>query len=189
MTQLRNEETFCGEVIFDWSEWEDIDTGAFQFYNVNFPFESMRKYNGSDVFYTLEGQLEIYNEDSELVWSGWIIDIPELKEKLLKEKKKWRYVKTDGNPKEPGEYLVTLIHPEWENGKKTGREVAEVAKRYFADLDEDPECVNWIMVGEPDEGLVWTEDTGSAMYERVYAWMPIEDIGIAELPDGVEREV
>lgn len=188
MTQIRNEQTFCGEVIFNWSEWEDIDTGAFQFYNVNFPFESIKKYNGTDVFYTLEGQLEIYNENSEVVWSGWVMDIPELKEKLLKKKKKWHYVETDGNPKEPGEYWVTLIHPEWKDGKRTGRNVAEVTQRYFADLDENPDCKYLKMDGEPDEGLAWIEDPGSIMFEKVYAWMPIEDVDIAELPEGVERE-
>ena len=189
MTEVRNKQTFCGEVIFNWSEWEDIDTGALQFYNVNFPFESMKKYNGTDVFYTLEGQLKIYNENYEAVWSGWIMDIPELREKLLKKKKKWHYVETDGNPKEPGEYWVTLIHPEWKDGKKTGKEVAETASRYFADLEEDPQCKDWIMHDQPDTGLAWTEETGSTLGERVYAWMPMEDIDIAELPDGIEREV
>lgn len=72
-------------------------------------------------------------------------------------KKQWNYVEKDGNPKEPGTYWVTLIYPEWKDNKKTGRLLAEVDTRYFADLDKNPELKGWIMDSEPENGLAWTE--------------------------------
>ena len=50
-------------------------------------------------------------------------------------KKQWNYVQKDGNPKKAGLYWVTLIYPERKDGKKTGKFMAEVDTRYFADLD------------------------------------------------------
>lgn len=101
--------------------------------------------------------------------------------------KQWNYVEKDGNPKQPGRYWVTLIYPGWKDGKQTEEMYAEVDSRSYVDLDKNPWLENWIMDGEPKSGLTWTEECGSSMGERVYAWMPIESIGIADLPDGVER--
>lgn len=102
-------------------------------------------------------------------------------------KKQWNYVEKDGNPKEPGTYWVTLIYPEWKDNKKTGRLLAEVDTRYFADLDKNPKLKGWIMDSGPENGLAWTEECGSTAEEKVYAWMPMEDIEIADLPENVER--
>jgi hypothetical protein len=100
-------------------------------------------------------------------------------------KKKWHYVEKEGNPKEPGTYWVTLIYPEWKDGKQTGRKLAEVSTRYYADLFKELELRGWIMDGEPEAGLAWTEEIGSCSGERVHAWMPIEELEAAELPEGV----
>ena len=76
----------------------------------------------------------------------------EKKDKGDKEmKKQWNYVEKDGNPKEPGTYWVTLIYPEWKDNKKTGRLLAEVDTRYFADLGKNPELKGWIMDSEPEK--------------------------------------
>lgn len=99
--------------------------------------------------------------------------------------KNWRYVAKDGNPPEEGVYWTTLIYDEYRNGKPTGRKVASVNSRYFGDITNDKQLAGWKMDGEPDTGLVWTMESGSAMSERVWAWMPMEEIEIAELPDGV----
>lgn len=189
-TTERQEQEFCGVTIFTWEEWDDVGTGILQFYNVEFPFESMKKYNGTMAVFSLSGQLTLFDENDNEIIDIWVTDIPELKEILLKKEKKWNYVETDGNPKEPGLYWTTLIHPEWKDGKKTGKEIAETATRYFANLDTDPDMKDWTMDGEPSTGLAWTEETGSAMHEKVYAWMPMENVGIdiAKLPDGVEAE-
>ena len=82
---------------------------------------------------------------------------------------------------------MTLIYPEFKAGKKTGRLLAEIASRYFCDIDERPDLIGWRMTGEPDHGMVWTEDTESYQGESVWAWKPMENIEIAELPEGVEE--
>ena len=63
--------------------------------------------------------------------------------------KKWNYVEKDGNPTKAGVYWVTLIYPEWKEGQKTGKYIAEVDTRYFADLKKEPDCKEWIMSGQP----------------------------------------
>lgn len=81
----RQEQKFCNVTIFTWEECDNVEVGVLQYYNVEFPFESMKKYNGSDVFYTLEGQLKIYvHNEAEVIWSGWVTDIPEVREHILK---------------------------------------------------------------------------------------------------------
>lgn len=102
-------------------------------------------------------------------------------------KKQWNYVEKDGNPEKAGLYWVTLIYPERKDGKKTGKFMAEVDTRYFADLDKESDLRGLTMDGEPDSGFAWTEECGSISGERVHAWMPMEDIRIAELPEGVEN--
>lgn len=103
-------------------------------------------------------------------------------------KKQWNYVERDGNPKEPGLYWVTLIYPEWRDGKKTGKYLAKVDSRYFADLDKEPDLKDWAMDGELTTGLAWTEECGSSAGEKVHAWMSMEEIEIADLPEGVESK-
>lgn len=83
-------------------------------------------------------------------------------------KTKWKYVEKDGHPKEMGDYyclLVAMI-------ERDGEDVIhfEYATRYFADLDVRPDLKPWIMDGEYDSGLAWTEESGSLEGERVYAW-------------------
>ena len=92
--------------------------------------------------------------------------------------KNWQYVAKDGNPAKEGEYWVTLIYP-W-----NGNMMASVASRYFEDAKN---AGAWKMKDQPDEGLVWSEECGSIDGEYVYAWMPIEEVEISELPEGVEE--
>lgn len=81
-------------------------------------------------------------------------------------KKQWNYVEKDGNPKKAGLYWVTLIYPERKDGKKTGKFMAEVDTRYFADLDKEPDLRGLTMDGEPDSGFAWTEECGSISGEK-----------------------
>lgn len=108
----------------------------------------------------------------------------------MMESKNWKYVNDAGNPDKPDVYWVVLIHDEWKDGEKTGRKVAEIGTRYFADLDKDPMLIGigWKMQGEPDHGLAWTEQVGSTEGEKVWAWMEQEDLPDADLPEGVEWE-
>lgn len=101
---------------------------------------------------------------------------------------KWHYRDEKGNPQTPGVYWVTLIYPEIRDGKETGRTVAEVDTRYFADIDKNPDLENWVMEDEPEHGLVWTEQTGSFEHERVWAWAELDETPFPErLPEGVEK--
>ena len=106
--------------------------------------------------------------------------------------KKWNYVEKDGNPTVAGQYWVTLVYPEVkkvgagyseDDWKETGKVFGSLEERFFMDAKD---AGNWIMEDQPKEGLVWTEQSGSHMHERVHAWMPMEDIEIAEVPEGVE---
>lgn len=55
-------------------------------------------------------------------------------------------------------------------------------------MKKEPDCKEWIMSGQPEEDFAWTEQTGSRGGEKVYAWKPMEDIGIADLPEWVTEE-
>lgn len=104
---------------------------------------------------------------------------------IVNGKKQWQYVDKVGNPTEPGEYWVTLIYDEYRNNKPTGRTCGFVSSRYFADLSKEPDLAEWAMKDQPKEGLVWTSECGGYESERVLAWMPVEEVKIADLPDGV----
>ncbi len=104
--------------------------------------------------------------------------------------KNWKYVEKDGNPAEAGMYWVTLLYDECytegdsQEVKFTGKKYAAVETRYFGDITNDPELAGWAMAGEPNTGLVWTEETGSHFGEKGWARMPIGAVSIAELPEG-----
>lgn len=76
----RNTQKFCGKEFFTWDEWDIIDTGELQFYNVEFCIDSMKKFNGMTAILTIEGQLDIFSEDesgnSVQEWSGFVTKIP-----------------------------------------------------------------------------------------------------------------
>ena len=99
----------------------------------------------------------------------------------------WRFSE-DERPTKPGEYMCILIYKEYRNGELTGRTVAEMDRRWFGCMDD----TSWVMGNEKKlwspNTMVWTEQTGSAEGEWVWAWMPLEDVGrpAKPLPDGVE---
>ena len=76
----RNTQKFCGKDLFTWDEWDEIDTGELQFYNVEFCIDSMKEFNGMTAVLTIEGQLDIFAEDESgkqiEKWSGFVTDIP-----------------------------------------------------------------------------------------------------------------
>ena len=104
----------------------------------------------------------------------------------------WKYVEKDGNPDKKGLYLTTVIHPEVkrigkgyseEDFEKTGTIFADVETRAFEKVVEENK--QWIMENQPNEGLVWMEESGSYMHEYVYAWQELDDINTVTLPEGV----
>ena len=98
-------------------------------------------------------------------------------------KDKWRYVSKDGNPEKEGEYLVVLVYDEWRDNKPTGRHLATIDSRFFGDAEARGLEI-WAMNGQPDCGLVWMEETGSGLNERVLCWLPYDSSDV-ELPEGV----
>ena len=77
----------------------------------------------------------------------------------------WKYVHKDGNPEHMGEYFCMLVSPTEYEGKTIP--FFEYDTRYFGEAEK---YEGWIMDGQPDNGLVWTEGIGSALGEKVYAW-------------------
>lgn len=77
-----------GIELFKWKEWDEIETGFLQFHNVEFPYESMKKYNGMDVALNMDGEIMITNDlpdGLEGVWSGYAYEIPEFMDELNKK--------------------------------------------------------------------------------------------------------
>lgn len=87
-------ETLFDIPIFTWEEWDECDIDEFIFYNVEFPFYSMSQYNGCDCMLNRNGklQIEIASKDregvfidTEIVWEGFVCEIPEFMEQLNKK--------------------------------------------------------------------------------------------------------
>ncbi len=80
----RAEQKLFGITIFTWDGWDEIDTGNMQFYNVEFPFDSMKKYNGMDASLDMDGRLSITEKDGDCkeVWNGYVCKIPEFMERV-----------------------------------------------------------------------------------------------------------
>lgn len=78
------EQIFCGIVIFRWEEWDEGDSGEIQFYNVQFPFKSMEKYNGVTAVLGINGQLTLFDKNDNEIIDIWVTDIPEVREHILK---------------------------------------------------------------------------------------------------------
>lgn len=82
-----NEKKIFGVVIFTYEGWDEIETGYLQFYMVDFPFDSMKRYNGMDASLDMEGQLSITEKEGECkeVWKGFVSEIPEFMAEVTKK--------------------------------------------------------------------------------------------------------
>lgn len=103
----------------------------------------------------------------------------------------WHYMDTDGRPKKEGLYWVTLIFSGWDREKQepNNEKFVMVDTRYFCDAKAE-DLTDWTMVDEPNDGLVWTEETGSMPNERVWAWAEIEETPFPDrLPNNVKKWV
>ena len=83
-----NKEQFCGIDLYNWKEWDVMDTDNLYFYNVEFLVPSMKKYDGMDVSRFFDGRMEIYGGENaeKVVWSGFVTDIPEVLDGLNKRR-------------------------------------------------------------------------------------------------------
>lgn len=88
MNNQRHMEKLFEIDIFSWGGWDQADDFVLNFYEVEFPFESMKKFNGKTVSlyhsHDESGMLEVWSEDGkEIEWSGYLIEIPEFRERLF----------------------------------------------------------------------------------------------------------
>lgn len=83
----RNKEKLFNILVFYWEGWDEIETGFLQFYNVEFPYESMKKYNGCDVSLDMNGEITIWSDNEEIaeLWKGFAVEIPEFLEEFKKK--------------------------------------------------------------------------------------------------------
>ena len=49
--------------LFDWNDWDDCSEDTFQYYEVKWKFESLRKYDGRKITLNRNGDVEIYDEN------------------------------------------------------------------------------------------------------------------------------
>ena len=81
-------EKFCGISIFTWERCDLVDEDAIYFYDVQFLAPSMEKYNGHGVLRQWDGTLQVDSKDEkQYIWKGYVTDIPEVIEKLVRKQK------------------------------------------------------------------------------------------------------
>lgn len=74
----RSQQKFLGQLLFTYDGWDDLEIGYLQFYDVEFPFTSMKRYDANTVTLQIDGTMEIYNDvDEHAVWTGFPTDIEE----------------------------------------------------------------------------------------------------------------
>ena len=49
--------------LFDWNDWDDCSEDTFQYYEVKWKFESLKKYDGRTISLNRNGDVEIYDEN------------------------------------------------------------------------------------------------------------------------------
>lgn len=75
----RARQELFGILVFTWDSCDIIDAGEIQFYDIEFPYESMKKYNGMDATIDMDGALSITTREGECeeVWKDYVCAIPE----------------------------------------------------------------------------------------------------------------
>lgn len=80
---MKDTYSIFGIEVFETNGWYAVDYGILTFYDVKFLFDSMKRFDGCDVDISLNGEIEIYNQNGNKLYSGYLIDIPELKSKIV----------------------------------------------------------------------------------------------------------
>lgn len=83
----RARQELFGLLIFTWEDCDIVDTDLIQFYNIEFPYESMKKYNGMDASLNMDGELSITAREGECeeVWKDYVCAIPEFMSRIKAE--------------------------------------------------------------------------------------------------------
>lgn len=75
-----------GIPLFDWESWDEVEIGRLQFYNVDFHFDSMKKFNNMCVELDISGEIRICDDEGIDVWKGFACEIPDF---LQEVNRKW----------------------------------------------------------------------------------------------------
>lgn len=75
-------------VIFEWDYWNEVDTGIHQCYGIEFPYESMKKFNGMNATLDLNGRMTVFGENVDKQWEGFVAEILEFYAEMCKKFKK-----------------------------------------------------------------------------------------------------
>lgn len=73
---------FFGIPLFDWESWDEVEIGRLQFYNVNFYFDSMKKFDNMCIELDISGEIRICDDKGLDVWKGFACEIPEFLQKV-----------------------------------------------------------------------------------------------------------
>ncbi len=76
----RPTETLFDIDLFSWENWKQIDEDTLSFDNIEFKFNSMKKYNGMTCTKDFNGRLVIFDESNNEVFNNFIINIDEFKD-------------------------------------------------------------------------------------------------------------
>ena len=68
--------------LFDWNDWDDCSEDTFQYYEVKWKFESLRKYDGKAITLNRNGDVEIYDDDGNVEKSFNLSQLKEFIDKL-----------------------------------------------------------------------------------------------------------
>ena len=79
----REEQAFLGIVLFTYEDCMGIDSETMQYYDVDFPFQSMKKYNGRHANLYFEGWMEVINDKGKILWEGYTTDIEDFRTSLF----------------------------------------------------------------------------------------------------------
>lgn len=71
--------------VFSWENLYELDTDITIFYDVEFEYNSMKRYNGQTVFMWDSGYMEISDGMANVLWSGYPVNIKEYSD-IFKEK-------------------------------------------------------------------------------------------------------
>lgn len=83
MNSEMNVERFCGVKLFTYESYEQIVDDGIYFHLVRFCLDSMKKYDGMDVYRKIDGTFEIYGNNGKTVaWAGYVAEIEEVAEKI-----------------------------------------------------------------------------------------------------------
>lgn len=85
ISDRRYSQDCMGIEICTWTDWDELECGELQLYDVIFSFPSMQQYNGEVVIFDIDGQLVVFDKDGKTLFEGYVSDIPEWRAALYRK--------------------------------------------------------------------------------------------------------